>query len=491
MNWLELFACGGGASLGIRAAGGHALACVEWDAHAVATLEAAGFPAVEADLKTWSWTGAKPDALWASFPCQCWSGAGKRLGALDERNGWPWTLRIVDETSPTWTVLENVPGLTHHSATGCGDPETCPGCYLQRVILVQLAERYEHVQHIILDCADYGIPQHRRRLFVIAGPRPVRWPEPTHGDPATIGASLFGPALLPWVSMGEALGFNVIDSEGRAGNVERSPYLPSGTVGTGGQAMVVEHGNSRVMKRDNNDPRPTRERRELDITDRPSDVVTAGYSPTLGGHMYVVEYGGTRGGAGYMHQTTDDPAPTVNTGGDIRLADSSVSQSQRVCDPSKPAPTLDAGGESHRAPWVPTGIREVRGHGMSGRHGDRTKVPTTEPSPCIRASSKGSGPRLEWTWEGPSLTVAASDVKGASAHPEKRNRASDALAVGTHGQRRRLSVDECRILQGFPPGHPFQGTKTAQYMQVGNACPPRMVQLLAEAVRDALGESSG
>lgn len=453
MNWLELFACGGGASLGIRDAGGTALACVEWDAHAVETLKAAGFPAVMADLRTWSWTGAAPDALWASFPCQCWSGAGLRLGARDERNGWPWTLRIIDETSPTWTLLENVPGLTHHSATGCGDPSTCPGCYFQRVILVGLAERYEHVQHIILDCANYGIPQHRRRLFVIAGPSPVRWPNPTHGDPATIGASLFGPALLPWVSMGEALGFNVVDSEARAGNVERSPYLPSWTVGTGGQAMVVEH-QSRVMKRDNNDPRPTRERRELDITDRPSDVVTAGYSPTLGGHMYVVEYGGTRGGAGYLHQTTDEPAPTLNTGGDVRL-------------------------------------QEVRGAGMSERHGERAGTPITEPSPCIRASSKGSGPRMEWVWEGPALTVTVSDVKGASAHPEKRNRASDALAVGTHGQRRRLSVDECRILQGFPQGHPFQGTKTAQYMQVGNACPPRMVQLLAEAVRDAHGKSGG
>ena len=48
MNALTLFAGAGGADLGLRAAGFQHLACIEADAHACATLTAAGFPAVRA-----------------------------------------------------------------------------------------------------------------------------------------------------------------------------------------------------------------------------------------------------------------------------------------------------------------------------------------------------------------------------------------------------------------------------------------------------------
>jgi site-specific DNA-cytosine methylase len=47
---------------------------------------------------------------------------------------------------------------------------------------------------------------------------------------------------------------------------------------------------------------------------------------------------------------------------------------------------------------------------------------------------------------------------------------------------RRLSVRECAGLQGFPAGHPFQGTKTARYRQVGNAVPPRLAEVVGRAV---------
>jgi DNA (cytosine-5)-methyltransferase 1 len=202
---LELFAGAGGAALGLRAAGIEALACVELDESACATLKAAGFPAVQADLREWSWDGEKPDLLWSSFPCQIWSMAGKREGAKDtERNGWPWTLRLIDETQPEWVILENVKGLTTHTEAECGNPAGCAGCYLQSAILAELAKRYAVVQHVVLNAADYGVPQHRRRLIVVAGPRAIRWPEPTHTAPGrTLG--LFGEALR-WVTIGQALG---------------------------------------------------------------------------------------------------------------------------------------------------------------------------------------------------------------------------------------------------------------------------------------------
>lgn len=259
MKALELFAGAGGAALGLRQAGVEALACVEWDDAAVATLKAAGFPAVQADLKTWSWDGDRPDLLWSSPPCQVWSMAGNREGAKDtDRNGWPWTLRLIDETAPTWFVMENVKGLTMHTEATCGSVEECAGCYLDGAILAELGKRYASVQNVVLNAADYGVPQHRRRLIVVAGPRPIRWPEPTHAAPGrTLG--LFG-ELLPWVTMGEALCV-------------------------------------RCAKKDNDDPAPVKYRRIIEMTNSPACAVPALYDPNLGGQAFVLL----------------QPAPTVTT----------------------------------------------------------------------------------------------------------------------------------------------------------------------------------
>jgi DNA (cytosine-5)-methyltransferase 1 len=46
----------------------------------------------------------------------------------------------------------------------------------------------------------------------------------------------------------------------------------------------------------------------------------------------------------------------------------------------------------------------------------------------------------------------------------------------------RVSVTEAAILQGFPADHPWQGTKTKQYQQVGNAIPPPLARALADVV---------
>jgi len=59
-------------------------------------------------------------------------------------------------------------------------------------------------------------------------------------------------------------------------------------------------------------------------------------------------------------------------------------------------------------------------------------------------------------------------------------RASDALCNATG--RRRLTIPECARLQDFPADHPWQGTKKAQYRQVGNAVPPTLARVVGEAV---------
>ena len=209
---LELFAGAGGAALGLERAGFEHAALCEWAPDACATLRAAGLgPVVEGDVRDLdaieAVAGPRVDVLWSSFPCQAFSTAGKRLGASDERNGWPWTVDAIDRFKPEWVACENVRGLLSHSGEHCGDPQKCPGCYFHGVILPELRERFAHVGYWVLDAADYGVPQHRCRVIIWAGPHPIAAPSPTHCRPEDIAqGDLFGRSLKPWASMREALG---------------------------------------------------------------------------------------------------------------------------------------------------------------------------------------------------------------------------------------------------------------------------------------------
>lgn len=253
MKCLELFAGAGGAALGLEAAGMEHAALCEWDADACATLRAAGLgPVVEGDVQDLdaiqAVVGPSVDCLWSSFPCQAFSTAGKRLGATDDRNGWPWTVAALDRFRPRWFYGENVRGLLEHSSSGHPDPMKCAACYFHGVILPQLRERYAHAGYWVLNAADYGVPQERYRVFLWAGPAPLQAPRRTHGSPAEARqATLFGPGLKPWVSMGQALGMSegVVCAAGGTGEGRPRPMeRPAPTIGGKGTAWleVGSHG---------------------------------------------------------------------------------------------------------------------------------------------------------------------------------------------------------------------------------------------------------
>ena len=466
MKVVELFAGGGGAALGLEDAGLEHLACIENDPDACETLRAAGLPCVEGDVRDpdlyeSEWVGC--DLLWSSFPCQAWSLAGKREGAKDERNGWPWTVDAIDCLEPEWFAAENVTGLLQHKG-GCADrclgPDECPRSYFDNVILEQLRERYPVVQYRVLNASSFGVPQHRRRVFIVAGPRAIDWPEPSHGKPTSQG-DLFGRSLLPWVTVREALGL--------CGD-------------------VIQYG---VAFRPN---------------DRTKEMPTDGPSGTMcgGGRMYTGEALGSCGNA------------MVTPTNDIEIGNAGP----RVVDPRHPPVTPDApahgirsGGSGHSAPpvWLsvpppPPGqggdIEIVTGLNDGGETGGNQGARSIDqPSPTVRAcegtslalrrvdgATAGSRPEL---LDRPSPTVSAAGERkgsGPGGNPQKMQRASDALYLSTG--RRRLTVEECAALQGFPPDHTFHGNKTVQYSQVGNAVPPKMAEVVGRAIfRDSSTET--
>lgn len=242
MNALTLFAGAGGADLGLRRAGFAHLACVEGDATACATLRAAGFPAAHAWIggpgpdgqPEWQWDGSSVDLLWASPPCQPYSRAGKRLGASDARDGWPATLATIAEVRPRWVVIENVGGAPVESwASDLG------GLFSKC--------RYPCVSWATLDAADWGLPSHRVRRFLVAGPAPYRWPDPTH---AGIGAPSFArQRLRPWVTLGQALNLDdvfilaTLSENYKGGNRKIPPCEPAPCVVAIGGHLVIPQGS--------------------------------------------------------------------------------------------------------------------------------------------------------------------------------------------------------------------------------------------------------
>jgi len=281
MKVLELFAGAGGAAIGLKAAGLHHIACIEKDKDACATLRAAGLPALQADVRDLSlYEEAVPDLLWASFPCQAWSTAGKRKGAQDGRNGWPWTVEAIDFTETTWFVGENVLGLTNHKGAckqgrHCVGKELCPNAYFNEVILGDLRKRFAWVGWAVLNSSSFGVPQHRRRVYIVAGPRHINWPRPTHGDPDK--TELFNGHLLPWNTVGEALGLTGELSGSRNSNnnprQERpaSTDEPAPTIGGKGNQMLRVIGGGRNPQ----SAEVAHKRNYRDLTDEPCTTIPA------------------------------------------------------------------------------------------------------------------------------------------------------------------------------------------------------------------------
>lgn len=99
-------------------------------------------------------------------PCQPFSVGGKQLGLQDSRDGFPGFLAAVESVKPKICLFENVRGMMYRNKW-----------YLDEVVGALYGLGYL-VEHKLLNAVDFGVPQNRERLIVVAHKGGFIWPNP-------------------------------------------------------------------------------------------------------------------------------------------------------------------------------------------------------------------------------------------------------------------------------------------------------------------------
>lgn len=179
-------------TLGLKRAGFRVAAAVEIEGHAFTTYKT-NHPEVRAikqDIRTIEGrhlleiAGGEIDLLAGCPPCQGFSSLTNPSSKVDPRNDLVLEMgRIVEETLPRAVMMENVPGLAERG----------------KMLFDQFLKKLEKLNYRyiwdILQVADYGVPQNRRRLVFLAGRGfELNLPRPTHHRNGEGG-------LIPWKTL--------------------------------------------------------------------------------------------------------------------------------------------------------------------------------------------------------------------------------------------------------------------------------------------------
>jgi DNA (cytosine-5)-methyltransferase 1 len=215
---VELFTGAGGLAMGTAQAGFSHLAVYEWNGAACETLRnnaltvpyMKDWQVVEGDVRAVDFRSfrGEVDLVAAGAPCQPFSLGGKHKAYDDRRNMFPEVFRAVREVLPRAVIVENVKGLMRTSfrpyfdyiISALQDPELIakPDEYWQDHARRLERDRYRaranrvryQVHHQLLNAADFGLPQRRERVFIVAFREDVgrEWPGlfPTHSEDALL-----------------------------------------------------------------------------------------------------------------------------------------------------------------------------------------------------------------------------------------------------------------------------------------------------------------
>jgi DNA (cytosine-5)-methyltransferase 1 len=220
MNIISLYTGAGGLDLGLEAAGFDVAVCVEYDRDSAATIRAnRSWPVIQRDIHSVSSTEiletaglrvGDVDLLVGGPPCQPFSksaywatGDTKRLD--DPRaSTLEQFLRVLRDTKPQVFLLENVPGLGYKGK----DEGLSKLSRVLKAINRDAGTNYRPCVKI-LSAVQYGVPQERERLFIVAHREGLgfEYPGPTHADVESgHDLTLEGLHLEPYRTAWDAIG---------------------------------------------------------------------------------------------------------------------------------------------------------------------------------------------------------------------------------------------------------------------------------------------
>lgn len=540
---VDLFAGGGGASLGIEQAfGRHVDIAVNHDADAIA-MHAANHPQTEhmrCDVfevnPLQATRGRQVGLLWASPDCKHFSKAkgGKPRSKKIRSLAWV-VVRWASLVRPRVIMLENVEEFVTWGPLG-KDGMPCPqrkGRTFNRWVgeLRRLGYKVEWRE---LRACDYGAPTIRKRFFLIArcDGLPIRWPKPTHGKPDS--PDVRRGRLLPWRSAADCIDFSLpcpsiflSKEEARALGVKRP--LAEATM------RRIAKGVDRFVL--NSHPRPFIVRNIHGNT--PADV--AAPMPTLltGNHTYLaaptlvdvahgeVGQNGSRRWSDGAH-SAEQPCKTVTASGNQALVSAFLTKyrgENAGTAGDAPFPTLTANGESERPGGNPP-VALVSVHMEQANAGNYDGGGRAVDAPVSTITAKGCQqqvvattlhrfPGVDEYFHDGFDPEHAPQVKVLEAIEARREQVRTFLvkfyseggqhAVVTHNHRERITVDGAdyaiadiglRMLtprelfraQGFPEDYVIDRgadgrklPKDAQVRMCGNSVCPPIARALVEA----------
>ena len=187
----------------------------------------------------------EPTVITGGSPCQPFSTAGKRLSIEEARGNLVFEfLRVVKEAQPEYFVFENVAGLVTAAIKHISFYERIKKKNTELAKEHQLGSAFEviltgfkdsgyHIDWGVLNAADFGAAQKRRRLIIIGSKydSKISLPIPTHGSPGS--AEVLRQKRKPWVTLSEVFQ-DLVDPQ--------PEYLPFPTWGKY-MAYIPEGGN--------------------------------------------------------------------------------------------------------------------------------------------------------------------------------------------------------------------------------------------------------
>jgi DNA (cytosine-5)-methyltransferase 1 len=434
MTVLNLFSGPGGWCTGARTLGLGDYVGIEYDAAACATRAAAGHGTIRADVAAFpvAQVAGRVTGLVASPPCTTFSAAGHRAGnavtdALDD------LIRDLFAGNDTRSQRRREMGRVLHAATP---------------MLPTLGRRAHRIAAAV------------RSAALVA--EPARYIAAT--NPEWIAMEQV-PSVLPlwqvYAAELRAMGYSVW-----SGVLNAADY---GVPQTRQRAILIASRVRRVGR-----PEPTHyDPRKGDqlfglrwvtmaealgwaATDRPAPTVTAGGTKTGGAEPFG-------------HRDRDALAAERDSGRWVLRRERSAARAAHDATRDRPlsatAPTVSGGGQG-RMSWalrIDTQAKATKPRSV------------TEPAPTLMFGHRAN--LVAWVTERPATTVQCDPRIGHPGHKDRKGGESQ-FAQGSV----RITPAEAAALQSVPPGYPFQGSKTQQFRQIGDAVPPLLAaRVLAEA----------